>query len=135
MDALYPRLLVQRFAECFRFYDAVLPKTSGAHRVKGTEAGSYAQWDRGDQALVILYDRGTMAEIVGAAHLPVRASPAQDTAMLVCRVDDVDAALALGLDHGGELVVDATDRPQWGPNLRAAHVRDPDGNLIEFQSY
>jgi predicted enzyme related to lactoylglutathione lyase len=135
MDALYPRLLVARFTECFRFYDAVLPKTSGAHRVKGTEAGSYAQWDRGDQALVILHDRAAMAETIGTAHLPVDASPAQDAAMLVCRVADVDAALALCLEHGGTLVVDATDRPQWGPNLRTAHLRDPDGNLIELQSY
>ncbi len=55
--------------------------------------------------------------------------------MLVCRVDAVDAALAVSLEHGGTLVVGATDRPQWGPNLRTAHLRDPDGNLIELQSY
>ncbi len=55
--------------------------------------------------------------------------------MLVCRVDAVDAALALCLEHGGTLVVGATDRPQWGPNLRTAHLRDPGGNLIELQSY
>ncbi|HTJ67763.1 MAG TPA: VOC family protein [Actinospica sp.] len=136
MDALYPRLLVSRFAETFRFYDAVLPKFAGGHHVKGTEAGPYAQWDRGDEALVILHDRGIMAAALGTDGLPVRpAAASQDAAMLVCRVDDVDAALTLCLEHGGELVVGATDRSNWGPNLRTAHLRDPDGNLIELQSY
>lgn len=137
MDALYPRLLVARFAECLRFYDAVLPKTSGGHLVKGTETGFYAQWDRGDQSLVVLHDRNIMAEELGTADLPDRhaSSPAKDAVMLVWRVDDVDGALALCLEHGGALVAGATDRPQWGPNLRTAHVRDPDGNLIELQSY
>jgi hypothetical protein len=36
MDALHPRLLVARFAECFRFYEAVLPKLIGAHLVSET---------------------------------------------------------------------------------------------------
>ncbi len=55
--------------------------------------------------------------------------------MFVCRVTDVDAGLALCLRHGGTLVSDATDRPEWGPGLRTAHLRDPEGHLIELQSY
>ena len=136
MDALHPRLLVARFAECFRFYEAVLPKLVGAHLVGGTEAGPYANWDRGGEGALILFDRGAMAAAIGTADLPANAAgPAQDAAMLVCRVDAVDEALALCLEHGGTLVAGATDRPQWGPTLRTAHLRDPDGNLIELQSY
>ena len=135
MDALHPRLLVARFAECFRFYEAVLPKMIGAHLARGTEYGPYANWDRDEEGVLILFDRGAMAATIGTADLPATAGPAQDGAMLVCRVDTVDEALALCLKHGGTLVAEATDRPQWGPNLRTAHLRDPDGNLIELQQY
>ena len=135
MDALHPRLLAARFAECFRFYEAVLPKLIGARLVKGTEDGPYASWDRGEEGALILFDRGAMAATIGTVDLPVTAGPAQDAAMLVCRVDAVDEALALCMEHGATLVTEATDRPQWGPTLRTAHLRDPDGNLIELQSY
>ncbi|WP_260696781.1 hypothetical protein [Streptomyces sp. 130] len=42
MDALHPRLLVDRFADCFRFYDAVLPQLIGAVRASGDASGPYA---------------------------------------------------------------------------------------------
>ena len=135
MDALHPRLLAARFAECFRFYEAVLPKLIGAHLVKGAEDGPYANWDRDEEGVLVLFDRSAMAATIGTADLPASAGPAQDAAMLICRVDEVDEALALCLAHGATLVADAVDRPQWGPNLRTAHLRDPDGNLIELQSY
>ncbi|MET8626401.1 VOC family protein [Kitasatospora sp. NPDC004669] len=136
MDALYPRLLVTRFAECFGFYRAVLPALTGATLIKGTPEGPYANWDVEDQAVLVLYDRSAMATTLGTADLPAHpAAPAQDSAMLVLRVDDVDKALALCLDHGGTLAAPATDRPEWGPNLRSAHLRDPEGHLIELQSY
>jgi catechol 2,3-dioxygenase-like lactoylglutathione lyase family enzyme len=135
MDSLHPRLLAARFAECFRFYEAVLPKLIGAHLVKGAEDGPYAHWDRDGEGALVLFDRGAMAAAIGTADLPATAGPAQDAAMLVCRVDTVDEALALCVEHGATLVAEATDRPQWGPTLRTAHLRDPDGNLIELQSY
>ncbi|MFJ9690529.1 VOC family protein [Kitasatospora sp. NPDC101183] len=136
MDALYPRLLVTRFAECFAFYRAVLPALTGAVLDKGTPEGPYANWDVDEQAVLALYDRAAMAADLGTAHLPARpAADAQDAAMIVLRVDDVDAALALCLSSGGALLAPATDRPQWGPTLRSAHLRDPEGHLIELQSY
>lgn len=136
MDALYPRLLVTRFAECFAFYRAVLPALTGATLVKGAPEGPYANWDVDEQAVLVLYDRAAMAADLGTAHLPARpTADAQDTAMIVLRVGDVDAALDLCLRSGATLVVAATDRPHWGPNLRSAHVRDPEGHLIELQSY
>ncbi|MFI9273685.1 VOC family protein [Kitasatospora sp. NPDC052896] len=135
MDALYPRLLVARFAECFRFYDAVLPELLGAARQKGDPSGPYANWDVGIEAALVLFDRAALAAVVGTGDLPAEPPAAQDRTMLTCRVQDVDAALALCLAHGGTLVVGATDRPQWGPTLRTAHLRDPDGTLIELQSY
>ncbi|MGV9267945.1 VOC family protein [Kitasatospora sp. NPDC003701] len=135
MDTPYNRLLVSRFAECFGFYRAVLPRLTGAVLAKGEPAGPYANWEVDDRAVLALYDRAMMAAALGTDGLPARPPAAQDGAMLVFRVDDVDGALAFCLGHGGTPVSGPTDRPEWGPNLRSAHLRDPDGHLIELQSY
>jgi predicted enzyme related to lactoylglutathione lyase len=55
--------------------------------------------------------------------------------MLVLKVDDVDTAAQVVEKHGASLVAAAQARPQWGPNLRTAHLRAPDGTLLELQSY
>ncbi|MDI2132110.1 VOC family protein [Yinghuangia seranimata] len=135
MDALHPRLLVDDFAACFGFYSAVLPALAGAHLVKGAAAGPYANWDVDDEALLVLFDRGAMSAVAGTGDLPRTAPPAQDRTMFVLRVTDVDDAVETCLKNGGTLAVAATDRPDWGPNLRTAHVRDPEGTLLELQSY
>ncbi|MEU9128414.1 VOC family protein [Kitasatospora sp. NPDC048540] len=133
MDALHPRLLVTRFAETFRFYDAVLPRLVGARLATGGPAGPYAHWDVDGQGVLVLFERAAMAAATG---LTAAESPAPGGgAMFVCRVADVDAGLALCLAHGAEEVAPATDRPSWGPTLRTAHLRDPEGTLIELQSY
>ncbi|MEY9912287.1 putative enzyme related to lactoylglutathione lyase [Catenulispora sp. MAP12-49] len=135
MDALHSRLLVPRFGEMFDFYQAVLPGMLGAKLIKGSPAGPYANWDVEDQAVLVLFDRATMAAVAGTAELPATAAPAQDHTMFVCRVDDVEAGAELCVRHGATLVAAPTDRPDWGPTLRTAHLRDPEGNLIELQSY
>jgi catechol 2,3-dioxygenase-like lactoylglutathione lyase family enzyme len=135
MDALHPRLLVHDFAAAFRFYDAVLPGLIGASRTRGDVQGPYASWDVGAQGALMLFDRAAMAEVVGTGDLPARPPSGQDTAMLVSRVADVDAGYRLCLDHGARSVVPPTDRPDWAPTMRTAHVRDPEGRLIELQSY
>ncbi|MET8142402.1 VOC family protein [Sphaerisporangium sp. NPDC005288] len=131
MDALYPRLLVSRFPECFRFYDGVLTEALGGTRAKGEPSGPYANWGLGDQSLLSLLDRAMMAGVVGDLRPPAPS----DAAMLVLTVGDVDAAAACGERHGGRVVAAPAARPEWGPTVRTAHLRDPDGNLLEFQSY
>jgi predicted enzyme related to lactoylglutathione lyase len=126
---------VDRFAEMFEFYQAVLPELVGAKLIKGTAAGPYANWDVADQAVLVLFDRAAMTAVVGTEALPATTPAAQDNVMFVCRVDDVDAGADLCLRHGATLAVPATDRPDWGPTLRTAHLRDPEGRLIELQSY
>ncbi|GII58594.1 hypothetical protein Pth03_69830 [Planotetraspora thailandica] len=133
MDALHPRLLTTRFAQSFAFYEAVLPELLGATLMRGDAAGPYAHWDGDGQGILSLFDAGMMAAAVGSVD--VDAAKARDSVIFICRVADVDSALALCLRHGATLAADAADRPQWGPNLRTAHVRDPDGVLIELQSY
>ncbi|WP_173091833.1 VOC family protein [Actinomadura verrucosospora] len=133
MDALYPRLLVDDFDACARFYAAALDELLGIQPVKLLPDAEYANWDYKGECVLVLMGRARMAETVGTADLP--APSGQDGSMLVFRVDDVDkAAAALGA-LGGTVVAEPADRPEWGPGLRAAHLRDPAGNLLELQSY
>ncbi len=130
MDVLHPRLLVSRFADSFRFYDAVLPELIGATRTRGGEEGPYASWDVGTEGVLALFDRALMAGVVGDGDGTV-----QDRAMFVSRVGDVDKGFALCVRHGARPVSEPADRPEWGPGMRVAHLRDPEGNLLELQSY
>ncbi|WP_169950117.1 VOC family protein [Microbispora sp. H11081] len=130
MDALYPRVLASRFAECFRFYDGLLTEVAGARLAKGTEAGPYANWDRDAEAVLALLDREMLAKVTG-----VDLGGGRDGTMLVLTVDDVDRAAAVGAACGGRVVAPPSARPEWGPTCRTAHLRDPDGNLLELQSY
>ncbi len=69
-----------------------------------------------------------MAEVAGAAALPAEVE-AQDRAVLVIEVDDVDALAQRLRASGIVLVNEPMDMEQWV--LRVAHFRDPAGNLIE----
>ncbi|MFD0526346.1 VOC family protein [Kitasatospora arboriphila] len=90
------------------------------------------------QGVLALFDRAALAAALGTG--PSGTGPALGGSdgggvMFVCRVGDVDAGYALCLRHGAEPVTAPTDRPQWGPGLRTAHLRDPEGTLVELQSY
>jgi lactoylglutathione lyase len=45
-------------------------------------------------------------------------------------VDDIDGAFNELKNKGVEFVKDPYDEPEWG--MRIAYLRDPAGNLIEF---
>jgi predicted enzyme related to lactoylglutathione lyase len=60
---------------------------------------------------------------------------AQDGAMLVFKVDSVEDAVTVFEKFGATVLAPAQDRPEGGPTLRTAHLRTPDGTLVEVQSY
>jgi catechol 2,3-dioxygenase-like lactoylglutathione lyase family enzyme len=134
MDALYPRLLVRDFEAAAGFWTAALRDLLGIEPVKVIPQAGYANWDLDGGTVLVLFARSVLAEAVGTDALPATGT-GQDTGMLVMRVDDPAAAAETLVKHGATLVVPAQDRPQWGANLRTAHLRDPDGNLVELQSY
>ncbi|MET9886383.1 VOC family protein [Streptomyces sp. NPDC006430] len=134
MDALHTRLLVGRFAETFHFYDALLPDLVGATRTRGDVEGPYASWDVAGQGVLALLDRRAMAATV-TLHGAAPDTGPDDRTVLISRVPDVDAAYAACLARGAAPAGPPADRPEWGPTLRSAHVRDPEGNLWELQSY
>jgi lactoylglutathione lyase len=117
-------LLVKNFAECFHFYRDVLGLASRF----GDSDGVYAEFDAGGFTLA-LFGRGAMADAVGAANLPVQCT-AQDRVCLIFEVKDVEKAWVKLREAGVEAAAEPTDHPEWG--VRTAHLRDPDGNLIEI---
>ena len=124
MQLTHVRLLVSRFDECFRFYRDVM----GLTPTWGQEGDGYADFAAGPANLA-LFNRAAMADAVGAAGLPAEAS-AQDRVALILRVDDVDATVQRLQERGAAFVTGPTDHADWG--IRTAHLRDPDGNLIEL---
>ena len=147
MDALYPRLLVEDFATAAGFWTEALRDLLGIEPVKVLPEAGYANWDLNGEAVLVLFSRaaiaaggggagggGAVAAVAGNEALPATAG-GQDAAMLVLRVDSVDDATPRFAAHGAKIVADPQDRPEWGPNLRTAHLRTPDGTLVELQSY
>lgn len=120
----YTRLLARDFPACFRFVRDVL----GFAPRLGDEEDGYAEFESGP-VRIALFDRREMSEVAGTAALPAEAR-AQDAVCLVFAVDDLEATLARWVELGVAPVVPPTDRPEWG--IRTAHVRDPDGRLIEI---
>ncbi len=55
---------------------------------------------------------------------------AGDRLLLSLEVDDPDQEVERLGAHGVEIVAGPRDAPGWG--LRAAYIRDPDGNLLEL---
>lgn len=119
------RLLVNNFAECYRFYRDVMGMESRA----GDENGPYVEFLVNGAVVLALFQREYMAYVVHTTEKPSEAA-VQDTAALILEVDDVDA-LATNIKAAGVALVNAPmDMDQWV--RRVAHFRDPAGNLIEI---
>ncbi len=119
------RLLVEDFDACFRFYRDTL----ALEPIWGEEGGRYADFKASDGALLSLFKRDLMATTVGTQELRSDA-PAQDRATIVLQTDDLNGVVSALLARGVTFVTELKDYPAW--TIRAAHLRDPDGNLIEL---
>lgn len=124
-----PWLLVDKFSGYFLFYRDVI----GLKVTWGHENDSYASFANQDEkeVVLVLFDRQTMAETVGADHLPADAQ-VQDRIPLIFQVDDVDVEVDQIQARGIQLVTGPKDFPGWG--IRSAYLRDLDGNLLELYS-
>ena len=128
MKLTYVRLLVADFAASFRFYRDVMVFKP----VWGSEdEGGYAEFDVGGGCGLALFDRIAMSAELGTTDLPAPGN-AQDRLALVFAVDNIDSAYNELKDRGAMFVTDPTSHADWG--IRTAHLRDPDGNLIEVNS-
>jgi len=120
----YTRLLVPNFKACFLFYRDVMGFTA----TFGTEDEVYADFETGS-TIIALFEQHLMSAAMGTRELPAQAD-AQDKVCLVFGVDDIDKTCQRLEQHGVEIIAGPADRKEWG--IRAAHFRDPAGNLIEI---
>jgi predicted enzyme related to lactoylglutathione lyase len=125
MLASHFRLLVDDFQATFEFYRTVvgLPTTYPADA-----AGPYAEFELGGDKYLGLFDRALMLEALGRP--PDAARSADDHAVLCLGVDDVDGEARRLQSLGVALAAAPLDHEPWG--MRTVHVRDPEGNLVEF---
>jgi lactoylglutathione lyase len=114
------RLVVTNFDACFRFYRDVI----GLHVLWGEEGGQYAGF-RTDGAASLTLFRSPPAE-------EAETGPSQDRVVLIFSVEDLDGSVERLRRQGVHLVDHPADYPEWG--VRAAHLRDPAGNLLELGS-
>lgn len=123
LDYTHTRLLVTDFPACLTFYRDVL----GFDVVWGDEAEGYADFRTGETTLA-LFEKGAMADAVGTEAVPANPT-GQDEVALVFSVQSVDDAYER-LGSEATFVTEPHDQPEWG--IRVAHLRDPDGTLIEM---
>ncbi len=118
MRLTHVRLLVSDMGASYRFYKDVLglPTT-------WDENPGYAEFEVGPESALAIFPRAEMAEAVELRP------DGGDGAVVVLSVESVDDVVARLRAQGTE-VGDPFDRPDWG--IRVAHVRDPDGNLVEL---
>lgn len=127
MNLTHVRLLVTDYDACFRFYRDVI----GLEVTWGAEGEGYADFKAGEGSTLALFQREAQAEAVGTSGLPA-SPPGQDRVALIFAVEDMNATVGKLKQHGVTLVTEPQDRPDWG--IRTAHLRDPDGTLIELIS-
>ncbi|HEY6285825.1 MAG TPA: VOC family protein [Ktedonobacteraceae bacterium] len=119
------RLLVSDFPASLKFWRDImmLPITFG------DETMGYAYFDAGDAGLELLSRAGFAASLGEATPTPM---PVGHQAVIVFRVDDVDATYVDLVKRGATAIADPVDRPVW--QARTAHLSDPDGYLVEIYS-
>ncbi|MEU8988562.1 VOC family protein [Streptomyces sp. NPDC048558] len=125
MELAQVRLLVGDFAACYRFYADVL----GLKPQSGATNGPYEKFSPATgSAGVALQDRAVMAAIVGELGDEAKGH----RSLVVLRVDDLDTYCEQITARGATLLHDPapmTDR------MRVAHLKDPEGNLVELQEW
>ncbi len=119
------RLLVSDFPASLAFWRDLmkLPMTFG------DETMGYAYFDMGNAGIELL-SRAAFAASIG--ELVPSIKPEGNPAVIVFRVDDVDATYKELVERGARALVEPVDRPIW--QARTAHLSDPDGYLVEIYS-
>jgi lactoylglutathione lyase len=119
------RLLVSDFPASLKFWRDImaLPMTFSE------ESMGYAYFDMGNGGLE-LFSREGFAASLGEATPTSKSEGYQ--AVIVFRVDDIDASYADLVKRGAKAVAAPVDRPVW--QARTAHFSDPDGYLVEIYS-
>jgi predicted enzyme related to lactoylglutathione lyase len=119
------RLLVSDFAACYRFYAEVLDLKPQS----GATEGPYEKFSPiTGSAGIALQDRAMMAEVLGE----LGDSATGHRSLVVLRVDDLDSYCAAVTARGATLLHGPAPMTE---RMRVAHLKDPEGNLVELQEW
>ncbi|MFD5516678.1 VOC family protein [Streptomyces sp. NPDC127066] len=125
MELAQVRLLVSDFATCYRFYSEVL----GLKPQSGAAEGPYEKFSPvTGSAGIALQDRAVMTEILGELGDAV----AGHRSLVVLRVDDLDTYCEQVVSRGATLLHGPAPMTE---RMRVAHLKDPEGNLVELQEW
>jgi catechol 2,3-dioxygenase-like lactoylglutathione lyase family enzyme len=127
--SFHVRLIVADFDGCFRFYgDTLGLKVTWGAEADGSASG-YASFRLPDGGSLSINDQAIFARVVGF-DTREPGETVKDRAALIFEVDDVTSETERLLTLGVAFETEPTTYPGFG--IRAAHLRDPDGNLIEI---
>ena len=121
----YIRLLTDNYNAVWDFYVNKL----GMKPRLGRENGVYEEFLI-QGAVLSLYKREYMGNALNKSKLGKFPSKPQDTVVVILQVANVDNAYKELKEKGVEFITTPEDRKEWV--IRTAHLRDPDGNLIEL---
>jgi catechol 2,3-dioxygenase-like lactoylglutathione lyase family enzyme len=124
MKLTHVRLLVEDMDRSLAFYRDVL----GLEVTLDAGGGIYYEL-RAGEVILALFKRDLMGQMLGIELPPPARS---DSVALTFGVEDVDATAAQLRERGAELLSGPADYAV--AFLRVAHLRDPDGNLIEVNA-
>lgn len=127
MELTHTRLLVNDIEACRAFYAETLGLGEPTVKVEGI----YYEFVTGPGRLG-LYKRELMQSVGGVAQTTRSGDQAADKSALTFRVADVDAAYGELKGRGATFVTEPHNQDAWV--LRVAHLRDPEGNLIELNA-
>jgi catechol 2,3-dioxygenase-like lactoylglutathione lyase family enzyme len=126
--SFHVRLIVADFEGSFRFYRDLLGlKVTWGEQADGT-AAAYASFEV-PQGTLSINDQAIFGPVVGLEQRKP-GEAAEGRAALIFEVESVDEAVERFRARGASLLTEPTDYAGWG--IRAAHLRDPDGNIIEI---
>jgi catechol 2,3-dioxygenase-like lactoylglutathione lyase family enzyme len=120
-------LLVTSFGATARFWRDVL----GFDVEWGDVGNLYTSLRLEPRGVLSLFKRDLISQALGAPPLPPDA-PGQDRVVIALSTTDVDAETEQLKESGVTVVREPRDLPHWG--VRAAHLRDPDGFLLQLCS-
>ncbi|TDQ05390.1 VOC family protein [Labedaea rhizosphaerae] len=123
MDVTQFRLIAGDFAAQFKFYRDVV----GLKPQFDNPDGPYVAFKPEHGSAIALHDRTDLAGVV-----PDLTPAAGDRALLVLRVDDLDATIAELTERGAGHI---TAPVELDGRIRCAYLRDPERNLIELQQW
>jgi len=118
----YVRLLVENYRDSLRFYRDTLKLP--VHR--GDLESNYVEFDTPGMRLALLQ----RSEMTRALGMEGANGEGRKHVALAFSVPDVDQAFADLEANGIKFVMAPRTHEDW--NLRTAHFRDPDGNLLEI---